>query len=196
MDVDDNGIINMLDLYDVALRYGATGTPINKTALVTDLENRIAALEAKFPVNDTNLAANAIPYLYVELTDGPNQLPTGPDWGSILDTNYFYTHLELNRNSHVIMTLTGQFETTDFVDVNIIIYNYHNTNEWYQPNPGPMTILQTDNHAVNTGWHLLTCVYTYDLPPGSWRMIAYGRRHNIADGLYWFRELTVYALPA
>jgi hypothetical protein len=36
LDVDDNGIINMLDLYYVALTYGATGTPLTKAGLLYD----------------------------------------------------------------------------------------------------------------------------------------------------------------
>jgi hypothetical protein len=47
VDTDDNGITNMLDLYNIAQLFGTSGTPINKTQMLLDLQNRASALEEK-----------------------------------------------------------------------------------------------------------------------------------------------------
>lgn len=45
VDINDDGIIDIFDIVTLAVRYGATGTPINKTALLLDLLARVEALE-------------------------------------------------------------------------------------------------------------------------------------------------------
>ena len=44
-DFDDDGDIDIYDAVDFAQRYGTTGTPINKTELLLELEARIGELE-------------------------------------------------------------------------------------------------------------------------------------------------------
>jgi len=46
VDTNDDGIINYQDLYNLAVVYGTSGTPINKTDLLLELQDRIASLEA------------------------------------------------------------------------------------------------------------------------------------------------------
>ena len=45
-DFDDDGDIDIYDIVDIAGRYGTTGTPINKTELILNLQARVEALEA------------------------------------------------------------------------------------------------------------------------------------------------------
>ena len=47
VDTNDDGIINYQDLYNLAVVYGTSGTPLNKTDLLLELEARIASLEAE-----------------------------------------------------------------------------------------------------------------------------------------------------
>ncbi len=47
IDTNDDGTINYQDLYNLAAAYGTSGTAINKTDLLLDLEARIADLEAR-----------------------------------------------------------------------------------------------------------------------------------------------------
>lgn len=44
-DVNDDGRIDILDIVKLTARYGTTGTPINKTELILDLQERVNALE-------------------------------------------------------------------------------------------------------------------------------------------------------
>jgi hypothetical protein len=46
MDLDDNGKINILDAIDLSNVYGTSGTPINKTELLLELQARIDSLNA------------------------------------------------------------------------------------------------------------------------------------------------------
>jgi hypothetical protein len=48
-DFDDDGDIDIYDIVDIAGRYGTTGTPLNKTEFLLELEARIAALETRIP---------------------------------------------------------------------------------------------------------------------------------------------------
>lgn len=44
-DINDDGKIDIKDVYGIALKYGTTGEPINKTQIILDLQNRVSALE-------------------------------------------------------------------------------------------------------------------------------------------------------
>jgi len=46
IDTNDDGIINYQDLYNLASRFGTSGTPINKTNLLLELQDRINSLNA------------------------------------------------------------------------------------------------------------------------------------------------------
>jgi len=44
-DIDDDGDIDIFDVVKLASKYGTTGTPINKTELILELQARVEALE-------------------------------------------------------------------------------------------------------------------------------------------------------
>jgi len=46
VDLDDDGDIDMFDVVNMAGRYGTSGTPINKTALLLELQSKIDSLNA------------------------------------------------------------------------------------------------------------------------------------------------------
>jgi hypothetical protein len=45
LDINDDGEIDMKDIGSVARAFGASGTSINKTAMLLDIQNRVATLE-------------------------------------------------------------------------------------------------------------------------------------------------------
>ena len=45
-DLNDDGLIDIDDVMEPALRFGATGTPINKTALLLELQSKVDALNS------------------------------------------------------------------------------------------------------------------------------------------------------
>ena len=45
-DLNDDGIINIYDVVLVANKYGTTGTPINKTELLLELQSKVESLNA------------------------------------------------------------------------------------------------------------------------------------------------------
>jgi len=63
IDVNDDGVIELMDFYELSARFGTFGTPVNKTALIlelqtkidslntslTELQSRMEALEARMP---------------------------------------------------------------------------------------------------------------------------------------------------
>lgn len=46
-DTNDDGVINMRDIGAMCTMFGASGTPINKTQMILDLQNRVNALEER-----------------------------------------------------------------------------------------------------------------------------------------------------
>ncbi|MCK4435268.1 hypothetical protein KAU87_00495 [Candidatus Bathyarchaeota archaeon] len=54
-DVNDDGIINIYDVVKLTSRYGSTGTPINKTALLLNLNETVHELQDEVAVLKTDL---------------------------------------------------------------------------------------------------------------------------------------------
>ena len=44
-DINDDGKIDIKDIYGISLKYGTNGEPINKTQIILDLQNRVKTLE-------------------------------------------------------------------------------------------------------------------------------------------------------
>jgi len=54
-DLNDDGIIDMTDIGLLCLKYGTTGTPINKTALLLELMEKVENLTARVSLLETTI---------------------------------------------------------------------------------------------------------------------------------------------
>jgi hypothetical protein len=82
-DYDDDGDIDIYDIVNIANRYGTAGTPLNKTALLLELQSRVETLEARmgqsktirfFEPNET-------------FTDGPDTVAATFVWTPVNSSN-------------------------------------------------------------------------------------------------------------
>ncbi len=54
LDINDDGNINILDISSLAIIFGTSGSPVNKTALLLELQNKLETLEATVKTLETN----------------------------------------------------------------------------------------------------------------------------------------------
>jgi S1-C subfamily serine protease len=54
LDINDDGNINILDISSLAIIFGTSGSPVNKTALLLELQNKIETLEAAIKTLENN----------------------------------------------------------------------------------------------------------------------------------------------
>lgn len=99
LDINDDGTINILDLATIAKAYGTTGEPINKTALLLELQSRVEALEERTPK-----FYSVFQYRNINTTSG--------DW---VDMEGVSVTINLNQTSHLLITCT-LMATTDPVE--------------------------------------------------------------------------------
>jgi len=99
LDNNDDGKINILDIAATAKAYGTTGTPINKTALLLDLQSRVETLEERAPK-------------FYSVFQWRNINTTSADW---VDMDGVSVTISLNETSHLLITCTFM-ATTDPVE--------------------------------------------------------------------------------
>ena len=99
LDNNDDGKINILDIAATAKAYGTTGTPINKTALLLDLQFRVEALEERAPK-------------FYSVFQWRNINTTSADW---IDMDGVSVNISLNHTSHLLIICT-LMATTDPVE--------------------------------------------------------------------------------
>jgi hypothetical protein len=123
IDTNNDGIINYQDLYNLAAIYGTTGTPVNKTELLLELEAEIASLKTRVDaleapesvttekiadeaVTDEKLAAGAIPY---EIATNTSYITTTavnePNAENMTD---MIVDITLNRDSTLLIMFSAQ----------------------------------------------------------------------------------------
>jgi len=108
LDINDDGKIDMKDIAAVARAYGASGTPMNKTSLLTELQNRIDELSSKlvelqscFDQKVNEVISLALPHNATFASD-TRLVERSPTWKRIPGMSLTLT---LNRTSLVIVTL-------------------------------------------------------------------------------------------
>jgi len=99
LDYNDDGKIDILDIAATAKAYGTTGTPINKTALLLELQSRVEALEERTPKF----------YSVWQWT------PINTTSGDLVDMDGVSVTISLNQTSHLLIICT-LMASTDPVD--------------------------------------------------------------------------------
>lgn len=100
MDINDDGVINILDMKLLKLAYSSTGTPINKTALLLELNASVAELETRVSELEAETLGFTNPPAYDSLKVY-GWRPINPD------TNIVFEH-NLNT-TNVLVYLIGNY---------------------------------------------------------------------------------------
>jgi hypothetical protein len=98
-DMNDDGSINILDIANIASKFGTSGEAINKTALLLELQSRVEALEERTPK-------------FYSVFQWRNINTTSGDWEDMDGVN---VTISLNETSHLLITCTFM-ATTDPVE--------------------------------------------------------------------------------
>jgi hypothetical protein len=118
VDLDDDGKISILDAIDLSNVYGTSGTPINKTALLLDLEDRVDALnssllnlQAYFNMRITTLEVT-VGEQQVRITDLETELAV-LNATKLGQPDYDSTWYNISKGESII--LTHNLGTTDVI---------------------------------------------------------------------------------
>ena len=209
MDLNDDGVIDSTDLGLLGANWGTLGTPINKTALLLELQSkvddlnaivnslmeRVDALEANYSVTNLKLAPNAIPF---NSTNG-NSTIYASNTITYKDMADMIVDLTLDRPSQVlIMFSANALQDSDAVQqIEIMAL----VNESYLASPGPV--------YLNPGVSVDIFYHSHYLSAGSFTYVFYALineagtytikikwRVTGGTGQIGYRSLTVIGLPA
>jgi hypothetical protein len=181
-DLTDDGIIDIDDVILVALRFGTTGTPINKTELLLELEARVSALEANYSVTNLKLAAGAIPYNVTHSTAVDSTTALSP-----VDMDRMSVTITLARNSMLIIMFSSEAknpETTEKIAVQALV-------DGFEAYPGLIYFTPEDV----TEYGVYSCNFYYLTGAGS-HTVKIQWQVSGGKGYVWYRSLIVIALPA
>jgi len=210
MDVNDDGEINILDMKLIKLAYGSSGTPINKTALLlelqaridslnaslVELQSRIEVLEANYSVTNTKLAPYAIPFN----STYSRPLNSTSEKYSWVDMPGMSVTITVNRTSHLLIMFSTE-ATNDAEGERIWLRALVDTTE---AKPGYLYFTPSIHDSpgeIDYHYHLLNYMaYTYNfiypsVHEGTYT-IKIQWRVTGGTGTVMFRTLTVIALPA
>ncbi len=111
-DINDDGVINIYDVVQVCNSYGATGTPINKTALLLELLDRIKTLEDRVTALEENVTAFACMHeaRINELEMNITMLETMVDTLNTTVVEHEFRMNSLNASYFDLLTRVGELE--------------------------------------------------------------------------------------
>ena len=136
-DIDDNGVINILDILGLAVMFGEEGTPINKTELLLDLQTRIAVAEADIADLSANMQGiENNQYVPFKATLAEAQILD--EAGGTLD----WDNIEINSLATtgdfivtgILMRVNGIDETDDLVGVGYFTVDWQHMGNWFTDN--------------------------------------------------------------
>ena len=98
-DINDDGTIDIFDVVSIANAFGTLGTPINKTALLLELQSKVQILEAK--VESLEVNGTVLPDLYERVKDSVVLIRGTTSQGSGFVYNFSETMFVIT-NYHVV----------------------------------------------------------------------------------------------
>jgi hypothetical protein len=134
-DINDDGKIDIKDIYGIALEYGTEGEPINKTQIILDLQNRIKALEEKRDyvktiriytpnetMNNETVWKDALVFVWNPRNATNNAILEGFYYFRYTSSQYFRFQVLINEN---IMDNTGIYQSEGYEQTGIYVLNVH-----------------------------------------------------------------------
>lgn len=120
-DINDDGKIDLKDYFGVGLKYGTSGTPINKTALLLELQSRVNALEGRYP---TGWGVILIPP--VDFTPGASGTIYSVSWDMAYCSPTLYAYLQLPNGINITRMVAKIYDgkTGGFSTINLRLYRY------------------------------------------------------------------------
>jgi len=107
-DLNDDGIIDIFDIVQVALAFGAEGTPINKTALLLELLNRINSLNNTIMQQQTIINNLNETVVILNNTKGLGTPDYDSGWQSISQGGVIFLTHNLNT-TELLVYLIGRY---------------------------------------------------------------------------------------
>lgn len=117
VDTNDDGMIDIKDILHLALKYGATGTPINKTELLLKLEARLEILNATVialgqQISSLEVETEKHAHIFAGYVDGtPFEVSLPAEWSSfenveVTATGYKYNTMDASKQGPLIIVST------------------------------------------------------------------------------------------
>jgi S1-C subfamily serine protease len=108
LDVNDDGKINIVDISQVAKLFGTTGTAINKTALLLDLQSEVQRLQAEIQALETQ--GTALSEIYQSAKDSVVLIVGTTSTGTVQGSGFVYnfgSSMFAITNNHVVHGTTS-----------------------------------------------------------------------------------------
>ena len=194
-DINDDGKIDILDIAYVAQRFGSTGTPIDKTAILLDLQARVAALETS-----VNMLLGCCNYSMIRLAALEATSPVvsqassatswvivfGPDWVDLADA---YLTISVPKTSRLVILFSAEV----LVSEGSLVIRAR-IDDTFNAYPGDVTVT---GYADTSELRAMTFSFWTYVPAGTYHVgIEVSARDS--GGWYpevWDRTLTVIAIP-
>lgn len=115
VDLDDDGKIGIKDLYKIATSFGTTGKPINKTALLLELQNKLETLEATIKTLEIN--GTILPDVYEIVQDSIVLIRGTITEGTVQGSGFVYNF------SGIIVVLTNYHVVDGTTSISVTFSN-------------------------------------------------------------------------
>ena len=103
LDINNDGVINIRDIYGIARLFGTSGSPVNKTALLLELQSKIETLEATVKTLEVN--GTVLPEIYERVQDSVVLVRGRTTGGTVQGSGFVYNFsgiMVVLTNYHVV----------------------------------------------------------------------------------------------